>query len=173
MNARIAFSIQVLHDVGRMNFRMAGFMNLQHLSRFGACLFVIYLWLGLAPLAQATPIPKLKPKAPNTTKLLSDNDARLFREGLRLGERGQWREVKALYRRLNDPIASDVLRWYQAAQDQRASLEDLNYVTQRLQDWPRMTRIRSKAEALLFDRPQSANYVINWFSGFDPVKHCR
>jgi len=115
------------------------------------------------------PTPRLKPPAPNASQYLSDKDATRFRKGVRAAKRGRWTELNQKIRSLNDPIASDTLRWLRAARNPNVAFNDITYVVQNLSDWPRITSIQSKAEKVLFDKPLSARKTIAWFAGRQPV----
>ena len=141
--------------------------------RFIPSLFLI-LCMGLSlivatPAQAEIPTPRLKPPAPNASQYLSDKDAQRFRKGVSAAKRGRWTELNQNIRNLNDPIATDTLRWLRAARNPNASLDDLSYVVQNLSNWPRMTSIQSKAEKKLFDKPLSARKTIAWFAGHEPV----
>ena len=117
----------------------------------------------------ATPTPRLKPAVPHTSTLLSKKDANNFRQAMRAADQQKWTDVQSRLRRLDDPTARKVLEWRLAADDPYVSFDILTRVTQTQADWPRMTRIRSKAETYMFDRPLSANDTIAWFLGVEPV----
>ncbi len=134
-----------------------------------------YLLIGLFSLsANATiPTPRLKPAVPHTSSLLSKNDANRFRRAMHAADKQRWPEVENFLRRIDDPTARKILEWRLAADDPYVSFERLTRVTQTQSNWPRMTRIRSKAETLMFDRPPSVNLsagdTIAWFMGVEPV----
>ena len=115
------------------------------------------------------PTPRVKPEAPNTSATLSKRDAANFRQGMRAADNRQWESVEKYHHRLDDTTAKRVLRWRQAADDPYVSFSILTDVVQNQSDWPRMTNIRAKAEAHLFDRPLSPDEAINWFMGAEPV----
>ena len=121
-------------------------------------------------LAQQTiPVPRLKPAAPALSNYLSDKDAQQFRQTLRHVKARQWPIVKRDIKRLDDPIAQDILRWLIAANDHQASFETLQYALLNLSNWPRMTTISAKFEKEIFDKPLNAADVISFFSAKDPV----
>ncbi len=116
------------------------------------------------------PVPRIKPAAPNSSQFLSKTDAKTFRLGLAAADRRNWTDVDRRIKALSDPIAKDVLRWRKAADDGGVSFEEMTRVIQYQSDWPRMTRIRSKAEKELLDRaPLSPGDTIAWFGADDPV----
>ena len=116
-----------------------------------------------------TPTPRLKPAVPHTSTILSKQDANNFRQGMRAADNGKWNDVNRYLRRLNDPTARKVLEWRIAVDDPYASFSLLTQIAQTQSDWPRMTRVRSKAEDHLFDRPLSPNDALTWFMGHEPV----
>ncbi len=134
-----------------------------------------WLWLAIALFFgpkfahSEIPVPRLKPPAPNLSNFLNDQDARYFRSALRAAGRNSWQDVRAIKNKITDPTAKDILYWLEAVDHPQASLSTLTYASQNLGDWPRMTRIRAKGEALLFDQPQPAQKTISWFLGNDPV----
>lgn len=117
----------------------------------------------------AIPTPQLKPDAPNTSRTLSPQDAKNFRRGMRAADNRQWVVTDQFMRRLNDPVAIKILKWRQAADNHLVSFNTLTQVSQTQSDWPRMTNIRAKGEAKLFDGRYSANETLSWFMGADPV----
>ncbi|HFB55313.1 MAG TPA: lytic transglycosylase domain-containing protein, partial [Hellea balneolensis] len=121
------------------------------------------------PAAINAPTPHLKPAAPHTSILLSQRDQANFRKGIRAADTDKWPEVRQHIRRIQNPIAKKILKWRIAVDDPYVSLNELSEVVHQQGDWPSMTRIRAKAEALLFDRPLSASQTINWFGTSDPV----
>ncbi|WP_371398007.1 transglycosylase SLT domain-containing protein [Fretibacter rubidus] len=115
------------------------------------------------------PTPRVKPPAPNLSKILSDADAKLFRKATSDARRGQWSSVMAARRSLSNSAAKDALLWLRAARDPNAPLSDLTYAVHNLTDWPRMTTIRSKAEKKLLSNPVGITSIAEWFRGYDPV----
>ena len=115
------------------------------------------------------PVPQIKPDAPNISQTLSKKDAKNFRLGMRAADRRQWVLTQTYIRRLDDQTAINILKWRQAADNRLVSFKTLTHVTQNQSNWPRMTRIRAKAEAKLFDGTYSANETLAWFMGVDPV----
>jgi len=122
-----------------------------------------------APASGAIPTPRLKPPAPALSNYLSEADTKRFRKGLRDVKRARWQSLDRDIKKINDPVAQDVLRWLRAARDGNAPMKDLDYVVSNLSDWPRITAIQSKAERRMFDKPLSANKTISFFALRDPV----
>lgn len=116
-----------------------------------------------------TPIPRIKPAVPHTSSLLSKQDARNFRQAMRMADQRKWDDVDRYINKISDPTAKKILEWRAAADDPYVSFDRLTRVVQTQSDWPRMTRIRSKSETLLFDQPLSPNDTIAWFLGAKPV----
>ena len=116
------------------------------------------------------PTPRVKPAAPNSSQYLSKSDAKTFRLGMAAANRRNWSDVNRRISSLSDPIAKDVLRWRKAADDGGVSFKEMTRVVDYQPEWPRMTRIRSKAEKKLFDdSPLSPRDTIAWFGANDPV----
>lgn len=116
------------------------------------------------------PVPRVKPEAPNNSQYLSKADAKAFRLGLASADRRNWSDVDRRILELTDESAKNVLRWRKAADDGGASFEELTRIIQYQSDWPRMNRIRSKAEKILFDdAPLAPMETIGWFGASDPV----
>lgn len=130
------------------------------------------LTLCLTPTVSASPMvpaPKLKPSVPNTSTHLSDRDAKYFRSGFRAAKRNDWLTVAKYHKKISDRTAKNILLWMRASLDANVRFEEMTYVSHSLGDWPRMTRIRAKAEAKLWDNPISAQKTKNWFQGQEPV----
>jgi len=81
------------------------------------CLSAVVVFLTLLPsLSHALiPVPRIKPQAPNASQFLSDKDAKRFRLALRHAKRGEWSNVRGDIRKLDDPVAKDVMRWIVAS----------------------------------------------------------
>jgi len=121
------------------------------------------------PAQAAPPSPRLKPAVPHTSTLLSKHDANNFRQGMRAADQKKWPEVVRFLKRIDDPTARKVLEWRLAADDPYVSFNTLSRVVQTQPDWPRMTRIRSKAETRMYERPLSSSDTIAWFGAIAPV----
>jgi soluble lytic murein transglycosylase len=119
--------------------------------------------------AANVPTPRIKPTPPALSQYLSDKDAETLRRGLRAARRGEWITVKRAKDSLSDPVAQDLLRWVRVARDPQAPRDWMDHVVHDLSDWPRMTGIRAKAEAQLFDDPPRPDVAIDWFRGTEPV----
>lgn len=129
-----------------------------------------FILLSMPSFAMASvPTPRIKPAAPNASQFLSDKDAARFRVGLRHAQRGKWSNVQSDIKKLDDPVAKDVLRWIRAARDPNVPFKDISYVVKDLSGWPRMTSIQAKAEGIMFDVPLTARKTIEWFEGTTPV----
>jgi len=116
------------------------------------------------------PTPRVKPPAPNSSQILSRKDAKIFRRAMSAADRRNWREVKRQTATLGDQTAKDILLWRRAADDAAISFSELSRVIQYQSDWPRMTRIRSKAEKILFDKdPLPDLDTVGWFGVEEPV----
>lgn len=132
--------------------------------------FLMLLLLSFHSAVQAlVPTPRIKPAPPNASQFLTDKDAGRFRRGLRAAKKGHWSDLDQQIKKLDDNVAKDVLRWVRAARNPNVSFDDISYVVQDLNNWPRMTSIQAKAEGILFDRPISARKTINWFRVTEPV----
>ena len=102
------------------------------------------------------------------SSFLSEEDARNLREGLSAAKARRWSQVDRTTSRISDPVAKDILRWTQAANNRSVSTEILEYVHRSLNDWPRLTTARAEAERRMFDKKWPSNKVLQWFEGQDP-----
>ena len=115
------------------------------------------------------PTPRVKPVALSQSQLLTSADARQFEKGVSAAKRGDWNNVQAAQKKISNPVARSALLWLHATRDSKAPLSELTYVVHNLGDWPRMTRVRAKAEKKLFENPNAIDDVVGWFRGVDPV----
>ena len=115
------------------------------------------------------PTPRVKPVAVSQSQLLTGADARQFEKGVSAAKRRDWNGMKAAQKKLSNPVARNALLWLHATRDPKAPLSELTYVAHNLGDWPRMTRVRAKAEKKLFENPNAIPDVVGWFRGVDPV----
>jgi len=79
--------------------------------------------------------------------------------------RCRWNDVDSAIKKVNDPVAKDVLRWVRAANDRNAPIDLLSYVHLTLNDWPRLTRVRANAEKKMFEQDWDSSRVFDWFVG--------
>ena len=137
------------------------------------------LWLAIVSLmiaavagaasAASIPAPRIKPAPPALSQYLSDADSRELRRGLAASRKEEWIAVKRAKDAISDPVAKDLLRWSRVARDPNVPMDWATHVVHELHDWPRMTSIQAKAEAMLFDTPQSSQDTLTWFRGKEPV----
>ncbi len=132
-------------------------------------LFTLFVMVFHTAAEALIPTPRVKPAPPNASQFLTDKDAKRFRRGLRAAKKRHWSDLDQQIKNLDDNIAKDTLRWVRAARNPNVSFKDISYVVQNLNDWPRMTAIQAKAEAILFDDPLSTRKTINWFQNKEPV----
>jgi len=137
--------------------------------KFSLGLVLLCLFFAHTTAHATAPTPRLKPVVPHTSSILTKHDANNFRQGMRAADQNKWDNVERYKRRLKDPTAKKILDWRQAVDDPYVSMKLLTKVVQTQPDWPRMTRIRAKAEAHLFDRPLSPRKAISWFQGAEPI----
>lgn len=117
----------------------------------------------------SVPSPRVKPDAPNSSQFLSRKDAKLLRLGMSAADRRAWRDVARYQNDLSDPIAKNILLWRRAVSNANMSWDEYEYVITQMSDWPRMVRIKSSAEKLLFEKPVNAQRVLSFFTQSPPV----
>lgn len=113
--------------------------------------------------------PRLKPVAPELSKLLSDQDALSLRKAISAANRDDWLEFELYERNIENDTARKLLVWVRASQDRSAPFDVLTEAAQELSDWPRQITIRARAETEMFDSPRPAKETIDWFEGEPPV----
>ena len=111
-----------------------------------------------------TPVPRIKPAASNTSQILSQDDAKYLRLGMRSAQRNSWSDVARYHGRIKDPVAKDILAWRMAVRTNNLSLNQMKNLISRQPDWPYMITIRAKAEKMMFDNPLSASETLDWFN---------
>jgi len=134
-----------------------------------ALVYTVLIFFISVPTQASIPSPRLKPAVPHTSTLLSKHDANNFRQAMRAADQKKWPDVERFLKKVNDPTARKVLEWRLAVDDPYVSFEVLSRVVQTQADWPRMTRIRSKAETRMFEQPLSPKDTIAWYGGTEPV----
>lgn len=130
-----------------------------------ACFTMMFVLASPLSASAFTPIPRLKPSPPAMSAYMSETDARQFRKGLSAAKAYRWTQVDEITRKLNDPVAKDVLRWLQATNNKNVSIDTLEYVHRNLSDWPRMSRVGAESERRMFNDNWPTDRVINWFAG--------
>ncbi len=150
-------------------------MNICHRKSANVWVFtVVFTWFILAfilstPVNANTPTPRLKPAVPHTSRLLPKYDASHFRKAMRAADKKKWTDVEKQLKKVKDPTARKILEWRLAVDDPYVSFEVLSRVVQTQAGWPRMVRIRSKAETRMLENPLSARDTISWYAGTEPV----
>ena len=148
-------------QIGRFTFKITYAFRLCLLTMAALGLFHAQ---SMAQSYASTPIPRIKPAAPNSSQLLSQDDARYFRLGMRAAQNNSWSEVTRYQSRINDPVAKDILAWRMAVRTDRLTLNQMRNLISSRPDWPYMVTIRAKAEKMMFDRPLSASDTLDWFN---------
>lgn len=123
---------------------------------------------GVVSYAEA-PTPRVKPAAPNPSKILGIQDAKNFRLAMDAADRRSWSEVERIESMINDPLSRQILMWRRAADSNQITLAELKTITTTMSDWPRMVPIRARAERMMFEDPPAARFVLDWFSTQEPV----
>ncbi len=137
-----------------------------------ACTLIFATSLMMAPsasFAKSAPAPRIKPNPPALSAYLTDRDARYLRQAISAAKRREWQQVERIQRSVRDPLAKDLIIWIQAVRDRNAPQSLLTKAAHDLNDWPRQSTIRAKAERNLFDSPMSPNATIAWFKGEAPI----
>ncbi|MEL6687689.1 MAG: lytic transglycosylase domain-containing protein, partial [Pseudomonadota bacterium] len=119
--------------------------------------------------SNVAPLPRLKPPATALSELVSDQDAQRLRRAFSEAERNDWNDFARIERTVEDPSAKALLRWLRAARDPNVPTDWITQVIHDMPGWPRMTSIRAKAEARLYEEPLSARSTLEWFRGEEPV----
>jgi peptidoglycan lytic transglycosylase len=113
--------------------------------------------------------PRLRPDRPNPSQYLDDQDFLMLERGLSAAEDGNWSEVRDARRRISDPVARNILLWRIATSDEDSTFMELDLALEELEDWPQYSMIRSEAEFKITTSGLSSEFIINWFSGREPV----
>ena len=119
--------------------------------------------------SNVAPLPRLKPPVNALSELVSDAEATRLRRAFSEAERNDWNDFARIERAVEDPAAKALLRWLRAARDPNAPTDLLTDVVHNMPGWPRMTAIRAKAEARLYEEPLSPRQTLEWFRGEAPV----
>ncbi|MFW5661877.1 MAG: lytic transglycosylase domain-containing protein [Oceanicaulis sp.] len=128
------------------------------------------LLTSAAPMALAdTPVPRLKPDAPNFSEVLNDRDFAAFRRAMRAADEDDWEAVRSARADISDPVADKILLWRIATSDPRTSFAELDLAVDQLDGWPREWAIRREAEWKIEDSALSDAEIVAWFEDHDPV----
>ena len=100
---------------------------------------------------------------------LSASEAQVFSNALKEVERGKKKRLEHYARQLNDPLARKIVSWYVLFQGGFGTeFEAINEFIRRNPDWPRSTRLMSRAEEAL-DTYANADFIIDWFGTREPI----
>ncbi len=129
------------------------FHILRRLAMVGLCMGLFVLLSGNAARADA----------------LSANEAQVFSNALKEVERGEKKRLEHYARQLNDPLARKIVSWYVLFQGGFGTeFEAIDEFIRRNPDWPRSTRLMSRAEEAL-DANAKADFIIDWFGTRAPI----
>ena len=118
--------------------------------------------------AVATPIPRLKPPAPEPVYVSRADHSRLTTLSETLKAK-RFSEAKSAIQSINDPIAKSLGQWmYFSAEDPLVSLREADAFLDTHPDWPAFSRIQRFVEGRI-PRTEPAANVIEFFDGRDPV----
>ena len=130
----------------------------------------LYFFIPLCNVAYANiPLPNLKALPKNTSFIIDDSQSTYLRKGLRASKKGHWSDLNNSIKNLNNDTSRDLLYWARAIKSPNISFKEINYVVEKLHNWPRAIAIQAKAESILFDDPISHIEVLSWFESKIPV----
>ena len=100
---------------------------------------------------------------------LPASEARVFSNALKEVERGEKKRLEHYARQLKDPLARKIVSWYVLFQGGFGTeFEAIDEFIRRNPDWPRSTRLMSRAEEAL-DAYADADFIIDWFGTREPI----
>jgi soluble lytic murein transglycosylase len=149
------------------------YKNKLHLKKtLKTCKTIIYLYffISLCNVTYANiPLPNLKALPKNTSFIIDDSQSTYLRKGLRASNKGHWSDLNNSIKNLDNDTSRDLLYWARAIKSPNISFKEINYVVEKLHNWPRAIAIQAKAESILFDDPISHKEVLTWFESKVPV----
>jgi soluble lytic murein transglycosylase len=149
------------------------YKNKLHLKKtLKTCKAIIYLYffISLCNVTYANiPLPNLKALPKNTSFIIDDSQSTYLRKGLRASNKGHWSDLNNSIKNLDNDTSRDLLYWARAIKSPNISFKEINYVVEKLHNWPRAIAIQAKAESILFDDPISHKEVLTWFESKVPV----
>ncbi len=118
---------------------------------------------GLSHAGIPTP-PSVKPVVSYTSSVVSNGDAAKFHDALNAADKKDWSTLRILMNSASEPSVADFILWRLATgAGTEAGFDTLNNALTRLPDWPRMSNVRSNAEAAMRDSAFSTSQRIAWF----------
>ena len=149
------------------------YTNKLHLKKtLKTCKTIIYLYFFISLCNEAyanIPLPNLKALPKNTSFIIDDSQSTYLRKGLRASNKGHWSDLNNSIKNLDNDTSRDLLYWARAIKSPNISFKEINYVVEKLHNWPRAIAIQAKAESILFDDPISHKEVLTWFESKVPV----
>ena len=149
------------------------YTNKLHLKKtLKTCKTIIYLYFFISLCNEAyanIPLPNLKALPKNTSFIIDDSQSTYLRKGLRASKKGHWSDLNNSIKNLDNDTSRDLLYWARAIKSPNISFKEINYVVEKLHNWPRAIAIQAKAESILFDDPISHKEVLTWFESKVPV----
>lgn len=119
--------------------------------------------------AALPPAPSKKPPVTYTSRVVSTQDAAVFRLALRAASESDWRELRALEPQARDPGIANFILWLRATSEPGVSFDELDRAVQQLTDWPRMSAIIVRAEDVIDGSTLSAAQRISWLERHGPI----
>lgn len=100
---------------------------------------------------------------------LSSDQIALGRAAFEAARAGDWAQAKSRIAAVRRPLASKLMRWHRATQENsRASFDEISAFIVENPDWPSQRLLRQRAEeAMRLGLP--ARRVVAWFERFEPV----
>ncbi|MEO0785779.1 MAG: lytic transglycosylase domain-containing protein [Pseudomonadota bacterium] len=137
-----------------------------------ATIVTFALFLGAQAVAEGAtpPPPSLKPERLYASEVVSTQDAEILHEAFEAAASGDWRDVERLQERARSEIVSDLILWRRAtAGPPGMGFIELSEALERLQGWPNVSRIRSRAEEIIAESGLSASAQIEWLTASGPA----
>ena len=109
------------------------------------------------------------PCAEAAAQALSAGQIELARTAFQAAEKGDWARAWRTIAGVRDPLASKLMRWHQATQENSgASFEEIAAFLEDNPDWPSQSLMRQRAEEAM-TAATPPRRVIGWFAQGDPV----
>ena len=136
----------------------------------------VAIFASLAVLSQAAAAagvpesPSLKPDRPYTSSVTDARNAEILHKALRAADRYDWPTVAHLQTQASDADVRNLIMWIRASRGVPSmNFSEVSFALDKLQDWPKTTSMRRRAEEIIGESSFSHKERIDWLTESGPI----
>ena len=127
--------------------------------------------LSQAAAAAAVPeTPSLKPDRPYVSSVTDTRNAEILHKALRAADGYDWPAVAHLQTQASDADVRNLIMWIRASRGVPGmNFSEVSFALDKLEDWPKRTSMRRRAEEIISESSYSHKERIDWLTESGPI----